>query len=158
MVKRLSCIILSFLFLFFVLPMSANAQEQTVSISELPSAEPSSTPEIIDSGTCGDTVYWKLDSEGLLTIYGEGDMVANITNQYPFSNSQEKFKKAVIENGVTNVSDYIFSLNTSLTSLTVAGSVTTIGAQACILASNLSTVKLSQGIIRIHDLAFYGTA
>ena len=29
---------------------------------------------IVDSGTCGDNVTWELDSEGVLTIKGSGDM------------------------------------------------------------------------------------
>ena len=158
MVKRLSCIILSFLFLFFVLPMSANAQEQTVSISELPSAEPSSTPEIIDSGTCGDTVYWKLDSEGLLTIYGEGDMVEIMDLNHPIRQRRDQIITAVIEDGVTSLSEYLFMQSASLTTLIMADSVATIRSQACYAATNLSTVKFSENLTSISFMAFRHTA
>ena len=34
----------------------------------------SGSVDIVDSGTCGDSVYWTLDSEGTLTISGKGYM------------------------------------------------------------------------------------
>ena len=30
--------------------------------------------EVLDSGTCGDTLFWRLYDDGLLEIYGEGEM------------------------------------------------------------------------------------
>ena len=39
-------------------------------------------PEFVDSGTCGENLTWTLDSEGTLTISGEGDMYNYGDNRY----------------------------------------------------------------------------
>ena len=53
--------------------------------------------EIVVSGKCGDTMTWALDSEGLLTVSGTGDM-----NASPWPNA--KVLRAVIESGGDPVS------------------------------------------------------
>ena len=57
-----------------------------------------SAADIIDSGTCGDSVTWTLDSEGTLTISGTGDMDINSGAEWLVK--PDAIKKVVIENGV----------------------------------------------------------
>ena len=78
--------------------------------------------EAIDTGFCGGegdrtNLEWKLDSEGTLTISGEGkmadyDYIWVTDNQYvttaPWGEYSESIKKLVIENGVTTIGDYAF--------------------------------------------------
>ncbi|MBQ6393520.1 MAG: hypothetical protein IJH60_08410, partial [Eubacterium sp.] len=53
--------------------------------------------ETADSGTCGDNLTWTLDDDGTLTISGSGEM-----KSFAFS-FNKNIKKAIIENGATNV-------------------------------------------------------
>ena len=52
--------------------------------------------EIVTSGKCGENVTYKLDSDGLLVISGNGDMT---TSMWGISET----KNVIIENGVTNM-------------------------------------------------------
>jgi hypothetical protein len=57
-----------------------------------------SAEEIIASGTCGDNLTWMLDSEGLLTISGSGEMKSYLIS--PWYDYRASIKKVVIEKGV----------------------------------------------------------
>lgn len=67
--------------------------------------------DIVDSGTCGDNVTWKLDIYGNLTILGTGaietDSLAEIP-WYPWNGNINDIKNVVIEHGVTSIGDYAF--------------------------------------------------
>ncbi len=89
--------------------------------------------EIIDSGECGENVTWTLDSEGVLTIEGEGDMFNwedpdGIVS--PFCDMGNTISEVNIKNGVTRIGDYSFYGCGSLTSVAFADSVTAIGEDA----------------------------
>ena len=63
--------------------------------------------DIVASGECGaegDNVKWQLDSEGTLTISGEGAMPDHWwrAEQTPWY-TQNTFSKVVIEDGVTDI-------------------------------------------------------
>ena len=87
-------------------------------------------PTIIDSGTCGangDNVTWTLDSTGLLTISGEGEMreytyTADITTA-PWKN---RASNVLICEGVSSIGEWAFSGCTGLTSVTIPKRVTSI--------------------------------
>ncbi|MBR5428074.1 MAG: leucine-rich repeat domain-containing protein, partial [Clostridia bacterium] len=92
--------------------------------------------EIIEGGDCGkygDNVTWTLDSDGVLTISGEGDMCSfgwwNKTESSPFyGNSEILFVN--IESGVTSIGSEVFSGCTGLKSVMIPDSVTSIGDSA----------------------------
>ncbi len=80
-----------------------------------------SAADTIDSGQCGESVYWTLDSDGKLTISGTGEMatpfvennpgshiidaykISDYIDTYTYKQYKEKIKKVVIENGVTSI-------------------------------------------------------
>ena len=55
---------------------------------------------IVESGQCGDNVFYELDSEGTLTIFGTGNMYNDGA-----SYTKESIKKVIIENGVESIGD-----------------------------------------------------
>ena len=59
------------------------------------------------SGTCGDSVNWKLSS-GTLTISGTGPMTNFSYTNVPWYESRDSIKKVVIQSGVTTVGNYAF--------------------------------------------------
>ena len=101
-------------------------------------------------GTCGDNVFWTLDAEGTLTIFGEGAMSDAAFYQ------RTDIKKVVIESGVTSIGDSAFSRCESLISITIPNSVTSIGNYAFAYSTSLTNITLSNSITFIDQCAFYG--
>lgn len=114
--------------------------------------------DIVASGECGaegDNVVWQLDSEGTLTISGEGEM-----KKYSYSSpapwKSENFKKLIIENGVTSIVKEAFADCSSLTSVTISDSVTKIEESAFKNCSSLTSVNIPESVTTIKSLAFEG--
>ena len=86
----------------------------------------------IDTGTCGNGVSWSLDSQGVIHIKGKGKMYdySNVglgeTNS-PWNAYRKCIKKAVVEEGVTNVGVYAFSGFEGMRQIEIAKSVTALG-------------------------------
>ena len=80
--KRLLSFVLVVLMIVSLLPVTALAAD------------------IVDSGTCGAEVTWTLDSEGVLTISGSGDMYDYDSSDAPWHG---RVKSAVIADGVTSI-------------------------------------------------------
>lgn len=81
--------------------------------------------EIAEEGECGKNITWTLDSEGTLTISGEGEM-ANRSWRY----CNEDIKKGIISDGVTNIVEKAFYNCTNIDSVVIPDSVTKIGNAA----------------------------
>lgn len=86
-----------------------------------------SAADIIDSGKCGDNLTWMLDSEGTLTISGEGEMwdFYYYTDR-PWINYCDDIVKSIICDGVTNIGNDAFLECSSLTSVAIPNGVTSI--------------------------------
>lgn len=92
---------------------------------------PATALAAVKSGTCGaesdgSNLTWTLDSEGVLTISGSGDMYDYGSSSAPWHGSRSRVKSAVIADGVTSIGSYAFSDCSSLTSVTIPDSVTSI--------------------------------
>jgi len=102
--------------------------------------------ETVASGICGaegdgSNVTWALDSDGLLTISGTGEMKAfNLSNDIPWYDRCADIKTAVIDSGVTTIGDSAFMGCGSLTSIRIPNSVTGIERNAFGNCSNLTDV------------------
>lgn len=86
-------------------------------------AEPTAVEEdnIVASGTCGDSLSFVLDSDGLLTISGTGAMADYDYNTYPWYEYSSQIKRAEIGDGVTSVGAYAFYNCTELTEVHFKG-------------------------------------
>ncbi len=113
----------------------------------------STSTTIVDSGNCGDNVTYTLDSDGLLTISGSGDMFKFEIGESPFWNDSD-IKKVVIDEGVTSIGDYAFSDCSSLTSIEISNSVTSIGSYALENCSNLTSIEIPNSVTSIGDYVF----
>ena len=112
--------------------------------------------DIVDSGTCGAEVTWTLDSEGVLTISGSGDMHDYVFSGAPWYGSRSRVKSAVIAEGVTSIGSYAFAGCTSLTSVTIPNSVTSIGDDAFWECTSLTSVTIPDSVTSIGAGAFGG--
>ena len=136
--KRLLSFVLTVLMIASLLPVTALAAD------------------IVDSGTCGaegdgSNLTWTLDSDGVLTISGSGDMHGYGSSGAPWHG---RVKSAVIAEGVTSISWCAFYDCTSLTSVTIPDSVTSIGGYAFYDCRSLTSVTIPDSVTSIGDGAF----
>ena len=103
------------------------------------------------TGYCGDDVIWMLTPNGLLTIYGTGDMWRFSYGSPPWPCDQ--VNAVIIESGVTNISDYAFYNAIEMTSIQIADTVTSIGKYAFFGCNALETIVLPDSITEIGESA-----
>ncbi len=138
----------------------------------LPSAAADSN---IATGSCG-ALKWKLDSQGVLTVYGSGAMKDYSSSSSPWKTYAENITSIVIEAGATSIGSYAFyeleyvktvSIpNTvisigdysfygceSIETVEIPGSVTVIGKKA-FSNCDMTSVKFSEGLKQIKEDAF----
>ena len=97
-----------------------------------------------DSGTCGANLTWVFtESDGTLTISGEGDMYNFATTDAPWQEYKEKIKNVILPEGLTTIGQYAFSGAVNLEKITIPASVETIAENAF---QNVGS-KLSNGCI-----------
>ena len=131
-------VVLAVLLLFFVLPAGAFAE----------------TTYLVDSGACGEDLTWTLDSDGVLTVRGVGDMTKS-----PWEIAYtDNIKTVVIETGVTSIAKKAFFDCTELRSVTIPDSVTNIGISAFFSCVGLTGVTIPDGVTSIGGSAFSGCA
>ena len=143
MKKRLLSFVLAVLMIASLLPATALAAD------------------IVDSGTCGaegdgSNLAWTLDSEGVLTISGSGDMHGYGSSDAPWYGSRSRVKSAVIAEGVTSIGESAFENCRSLTSVTIPNSVTSIGWSAFFYCKSLTSVTIPDSVTSVGAYAFLG--
>lgn len=140
----------------------------------------SGTSEIIASGECGadgGNLIYKLNSDGVLTISGNGEMADWFTNTVPWKDYKNsgKITRVIIHEGVTSVStkafvfceslEYAFIPSTmkdidgftrcsSLKSINLPEGLETIGVQAFCDCDSLKTVTIPSSVKKIGVGAF----
>lgn len=120
-------------------------------------------PTIIASGDCGkdgSNVTWALDSTGLLTISGEGEMESyssvNKNGWITTAPWRNRASTLIIQEGVTSIGNDAFSGCTGLTSVTIPDSVTSIGNYAFWNCTGLTSVTIGNSVTSIGGSAFSG--
>ena len=105
---------------------------------------------IIDSGTCGSNLTWKLTDGGTLIISGTGAMSEPSS---PWS-SNSFIKRAIVANGVTTIGSFAFYNCSSLTSVTIGNSVRAIGDFAFDRCTSLTSITIPDSVTSIGESAF----
>ncbi len=111
--------------------------------------------DIVESGECGENVTYTLDSDGVLTINGSGEMKDYWHDDSPFYNN-ESIKKVNIKKGVTSVGNYAFYECKALMSVAIPDSVISIGCCAFHQCSKLSSMTIPKSVTTIGYHAFSG--
>lgn len=106
--------------------------------------------EIIDSGTCGPSVTWTLDSDGTLTISGTGEVYNYLdyneedwTKDRPWESELDRITAVVIEEGVAGIGDRAFAWCSNLVSVTIPKSLCLSGQGAYLGCNSLTEVYIS---------------
>lgn len=123
----------------------------------------------VSGGSCGENVTWSLDSDGVLTISGEGDMYDYSPEYYepwmeegmscgaPWRDGSESgITRVTVESGVTRIGEYAFYECTGLKSFSLAESVTSIGSGAFSYCSGLRTAVIPASVRKVESSAFSG--
>ena len=143
MKKRLLAWVLSFALALSLLPVGVLAAGSTVA-----------------SGTCGDNLTWVLDSEGTLTISGEGEMDNYDSSATPWTYPyycHDQIKSLVIEPGVTSVGAWAFAICENLTKVTLPNTITSISDSAFSGCNNLKDITIPDSVKYIGSFAFSTT-
>lgn len=134
-----------------------------LSILLLVSLTPAAEAEVeLDSGSCGTDVTWTLDTSGVLTISGTGDIDdyilydPNSLKYPPWDEWWNFIKSVVIEDGVTSVSDWAFFNLSSLTKVSIPDTVTKIGEGTFNKCVNLKDITIPDTVTEIGKSAFKG--
>ena len=110
-----------------------------------------------NNGSLSDNLTWTLDSDGLLTISGEGKMYdATYDTSAPWGSYKGQIKSVKIEEGVTSVGCYAFDGCINLTAVDLPSSLTMIGNSAFSGCTSLTQIELPEGVTSIGGGAFKG--
>ena len=138
-------------------------------LSLLPFA--ASAAEIVEQGTCGDNITWTLDSDGLLTISGTGELKGSpfqrnpqildaviesgITGVlYSTFDDCENLRSVSLPEGITEIGQWCFRNCSALTKVSFPSSLKTIGEDAFRGCISLKSVSLPEGLLRLEEYAF----
>lgn len=125
---------------------TADAQETTE-----PEAEKSTV-----RGVCGDELEWSLDSEGVLTILGRGEMLDySEDSAAPWAEYASEIRKVVVEQDAVSIGDYAFCGDyANFKELVLPDMLTRIGEKAFSGCAALENVELPHGLTEIGANAF----
>jgi len=108
----------------------------------------------IISGSCGENVTWSYDTNTYsLSVSGKGNMEFETV---PWKSVKKLIRSVNVEDGITSIEDYAFSVCNSLTSVSIPESVTVIGASAFARCNSLIDVNLPEKLEYIGQFAFDG--
>ena len=141
MKKRLLAWVLSFALALSLLPVGVLAAGSTVA-----------------SGTCGDNLTWVLDSEGTLTISGEGEMSNYLEYgtkcNAPWHEYCDNITSICLMKGLTSIGDGAFA-GCNVVDVQIPKGVTRIGDRAFSACTDLLNVTIPDGVLYIGDDAFF---
>ena len=167
-VRRIIAFLLCLVLLFSTAPLSGLGLERLLpKLSALfttiaQAADPT-------SGSCGDNLRWNYDvSTKTLTISGTGNMreygrdyisygtTSTSVTAAPWKPYYQDIKTLVIQDGVTSISKYAFTLCVGLECVTIPDSVKSIGDSAFTFCSGLSEISIPNSITQMGTYLFYG--
>ena len=109
------------------------------------------TPEVLETGSCGENVTFTLYSDMTMVISGTGtmDYCPSLATDY-----YREIKNVIIEDGVTSICGMAFYKYRGMTSVTIPNSVTSIGSEAFYQCYSLSSVAIPNSVTYIGSNAF----
>lgn len=122
--------------------------------------------DIVDSGSCGENLTWTLDSNGLLTISGTGEMPdypysitigdSQYSNNAPWGSKSHEITNVLIEEGVSSIGECAFSGCESLRAVRIAEGVVSIGERAFSSCAALTSIYIPKSVEVIGSSALDG--
>ena len=117
------------------------------------------TGDVVDSGTCGENINWKLMDDGTLMISGKGNMPdwEGWENHTPWSGYTSEITMVYIGEGISSVGANAFNNNANqLVKVVLPNTLKVIGAAAFNYCINLQDIEIPSGVTMIDTRAFCG--
>ena len=113
-------------------------------------------PTVVASGSCGDNAAWTLNSEGVLSVTGNGPMSDNNTNHAPWEAYKYQIRQVVIGKDITYIGKFNFFRCSRLETVTFeeGTKLERIGWGA-FGYSSLPAITIPDSVTRIDGYAFY---
>ena len=114
--------------------------------------------ETVASGSCGDSVTWTLDEDGVLTLSGTGatnDYTIEEGGRSPFYDHADAIQTLVVADGITGIGQLLFAECTALSSVSIPDSVTFIGAGAFYYCCALTSFDVPDEVTALGEMIFY---
>lgn len=108
----------------------------------------------MDSGKCGDNVFWQLNGNGELIISGSGSITNYSHEQSPWYSCHEAIKLITIKDGITHIGNYAFEDCIQLTSIAIPNTVISIGDRAFDGCHKLTNVEIPNSVTKIGEWIF----
>lgn len=141
--RKLSSLILAIIMVFSLMPFGVLADDT----------------EIVASGTCSkqynSDMHWTLDSSGLLTITGYGDM-DSYGGQFGSAPWGTEIKSVAIGEGIRTIGSYAFADCAELTSAVLPESLVWAGSYAFYNCKSLNNIKLPNSFEFVGEGTFSG--
>ena len=110
-------------------------------------------PAFVNSGKCGANLTWTLTEDGTLTISGTGAMenyeYVPMDWKAPWEGYRSSIKTVILEDGVISIGNDAFLGCTGITSVMIPDSVTSIGSLAFYNCRNLTSIAIPDGVTGI---------
>ena len=111
--------------------------------------------EIIAEGVFGyDSLTWRLNSRGILTISGAGGIYYWERISCPWNDYRNEIVSVVIKKGITRIHEEAFANHTNMVSITIADTVTSIGNHAFYMCDSLIDIYIPGSVTNIEFGAF----
>lgn len=136
--KRMTAIIICIVLLTGIVPVTALAATT------------------VDSGSITGGIQWSLDSNGVLTLSGRGEIKSFNEETPPWYKYSYDITSIVVKDGIIGVGANAFLYSTRATSVTLANSVTFIGDSAFSGCVSLESISFPANLKSIGNDAFYG--
>lgn len=109
--------------------------------------------EDVAAGDCGWDMTWVLNSDGVLTISGEGDMW-DFSDSTPWKFYTRDIYEVTLEDGVESIGKNAFFGCTRLEKITIPDSMKSIKTEAFLMCSSLKSIEIPANVTDIALLAF----
>ncbi len=116
----------------------------------------------VASGKCGSNLTWGVSKEGILYIYGTGDMYdyedfeVDENNTAPWYELRDTIETVIIGNSVTHIGKTAFCNLPKLTNVTIGNGVKTIGTASFASCTSLTSIEIPGSVVSIGNTAFNG--
>ena len=135
--------------------MTRSASWNHGAVSGMPEISYTKDENMLASGKCGESAYWRLGTDGVLTIAGSGAMYDYCSSMPGWYELKNKITSAVIADGISTVGEGAFMDCSLLVGVDIPKSVWLIEDAAFFGCTSLKEIAIPSAVQRIGSHAFY---